>query len=109
MDKLKDSIRAQNWRAKTGRSRGVSLERVIADLNPGLRGWFGYFKQAHHRTFDILDGFVRRWLRAFLRKQQKRPGRGKCRADHQRWPNAYFANAGLFALDTAWHAARQSR
>ena len=29
--------------------------------------------------------------------------------DHQRWPNAYFANAGLFALHTAWQSARQSR
>ena len=33
-------------RAKTGRSRGDSLERIIADLNPMLRGWFGYFKHA---------------------------------------------------------------
>ena len=27
----------------------------------------------------------------------------------QRWPNAYFATAGLFALHTAWQTARQSR
>ena len=104
MDKLKDSIRA-----KTVRSRGVGLSRAIGDLNPVLRGWFGYFKQAHHRTFDILDGFVRRRLRALLRKQQKRPGLGLCRADHQRWTNAFFADAGLFALHTAWQTARQSR
>jgi len=102
--KLKDSIRAV-----TGRTRGDSLERVIADLNPKLRGWFGYFKQAHHSTFDRIDGFVRRRLRAFLRKQQKRPGAGVCLADHQRWPNAFFADAGLFATHTAWQSARQSR
>ena len=104
LDKLKDSIRA-----KTVRSRGVSLECVIADLNRTLRGWFGYFRQAHYRTFDILDGFVRRRLRALPRKREKRPGQGLCRADHQRWPNAYFANAGLFALHAAWQTARQSR
>ena len=104
MDKLKDSIRD-----KTRRTRGESLGVVIVDLNRTLRGWFGYFKQAHHRTFEILDGFVRRRLRALLRKQDKRPGRGHCRADHQRWPNAYFADAGLFALHTAWQTARQSR
>ena len=40
LDKLKDSIRA-----KTRRTRGVSLERVIAALDPVLRGWFGTFKQ----------------------------------------------------------------
>jgi RNA-directed DNA polymerase len=104
LDKLKDTIRI-----KTKRTRGESLDAVIVDLNRTLRGWFGYFRQAHYRTFDILDGFIRRRLRALLRKQEKRPGRGKCRADHQRWPNAYFADAGLFALHTAWHTARQSR
>ena len=101
---LKDRIRG-----KTRRTRGQSLERIIADLNPVLRGWFGYFKHAHRRTFERLDGFTRRRLRAILRKQEKRPGRGRCRADHRRWPNAFFAEAGLFALHTAWHDARHSR
>ncbi len=96
-------------RDKTRRTRGQSLERIIADLNPMLRGWFGYFKHAHPYTFKWLDGFLRRRLRALLRKQQKRPGRGQSRADHRRWPNAFFAEAGLFALHTAWLAARRSR
>ncbi len=74
-----------------------------------LRGWFGYVKQAHVSAFGVLDGFVRRRLRAFLRKQQKRPGRGVCRADPHDWPNAFFAKAGLFATHTAWQTARQSR
>ena len=74
-----------------------------------LRGWFGYFKHAHPRTFSELDGFIRRRLRAILRKQEKRPGFGRCRADHQRWPNAFFAQAGLFTLHTAWRPARHSR
>ena len=104
LNKLKDRIRE-----KTRRTRGDSLACAVADLNPLLRGWFGYFKHAHHTTFDTLDGFVRRRLRAVLRKQEKRPGRGVCRADHQRWPNAFFAEAGLFALHTAWLSARQSR
>jgi RNA-directed DNA polymerase len=104
LNKFKDSIRE-----KTRRTRGDSLVCAVADLNPLLRGWFGYFKHAHHTTFGKLDGFVRRRLRAVLRKQEKRPGRGICRADHQRWPNAFFAEAGLFALHTAWLSARQSR
>ena len=104
LDKLKDGIRD-----KTGRSRGDSLARIIADLNPKLRGWFNYFKQARPRIFGIIDGFVRRRLRAILRKQEKRPSRGRSLIDHQRWPNAYFANAGLFALQTAWSTARQPR
>ena len=104
LNKFKDSIRE-----KTRRTRGDSLACAVKDLNPLLRGWFGYFKYAHHTTFGKLDGFVRRRLRAVLRKQEKRPGRGVCRADHQRWPNAFFAEAGLFALHTAWLSARQSR
>ena len=102
--KLKDSIRD-----KTRRTRGDSLEFVIGDLNRTLRGWFGYFKQAHKTTFRDLDGFVRRRLRAFLLKQDKRVAFGKSVEINKRWPNAFFANAGLFALNTAWHTARQSR
>lgn len=44
--------------------------------------------------FVSLDGFVRRRLRALLRKQDKRPGSGRTPLDHIRWPNAFFASAG---------------
>lgn len=101
---IKDKVRA-----KTIRSRGDSLVRIIADLNPALRGWFGYFKHAAPFQLRSLDGFVRRRLRAILRKQDKRPGPGRCKADHQRWPNAYFAARGLFTLETALEHARHSR
>jgi RNA-directed DNA polymerase len=104
LDKLKETIRG-----KTRRTRGQSLKVVIVDLNRTLRGWFAYFKHAHPSIFIELDQLIRRRLRAMLRKQQRRPGVGNARSDHQRWPNAYFANAGLFALHTAWQSARQSR
>lgn len=104
LDKLKDAIRA-----KTGRTQGQSLKAVIIELNRTLRGWFGYFKHAHPNTFRALDKLIRRRLRAMLRKQTRRSGFGKALSDHQRWPNAYFANAGLFALHAAWQTARQSR
>lgn len=96
-------------RAKTGRSRGVSLGRIIADLNPMLRGWFGYFQDAVPSEFRLLDGFIRRRLRAILRKQDKRPGFGRCPDDHRRWNNAYFATMGLFTLTAAHWQARHSR
>jgi RNA-directed DNA polymerase len=104
LKRFKDGLRA-----KTRRTRGASLERIIADLNPTLRGWFGYFKHAHSSTFRKLDGFIRRRLRALLRKQEKRPGIGRCLADQQRWNNAFFAAAGLFALYPAWQAERDPR
>lgn len=104
LDRLKDKIRA-----RTGRSRGDSLARIVADLNPVLRGWFGYFKHAHHYTFDRVDGFVRQRLRGILRKQDKHPGPSRSYNSNRRWPNDFFARAGLVALNEAWLHARQSR
>ena len=102
--KLKDNIRD-----KTRRTCGRSLAHVIATLNPVLRGWCGYFKQAHYTTFRDLDGFIRRRLRSLLAKQNKRTHIGFSVNIHKIWPNAFFANAGLFALHAAWHSARRSR
>ena len=105
LNRFKDSIRA-----KTRRTRGQSLAVIIADLNPLLHGWFKYFKHAHPRTFDMLDKFIRRRLRSLLLKQtKKRSAFGISRATHQLWPNAFFAQAGLLALNTAWQTARHSR
>lgn len=101
---FKDKIRQ-----KTARTRGDSMSVIVADLTPTIKGWFGYFKHAHRRTFPTLDGFIRRRLRAILRKQDKRPGMGRCREDHTRWPNAYFANLGLFTMTQAYQLASQSR
>ncbi|MBK7000960.1 MAG: group II intron reverse transcriptase/maturase [Rhodoferax sp.] len=101
---FKDKIRQ-----KTARTRGDSMSVIVADLTPTIKGWFGYFKHAHRRTFPTLDGFIRRRLRAILRKQDKRPGMGRCREDHTRWPNVYFANLGLFTMTQAYQLASQSR
>jgi hypothetical protein len=68
---LKDKVRSQ-----TSRSRGDSLGRIIDDLNPILRGWFGYFQHTAPGVFRAIDGFVRRRLRAIRRKQETRPGFG---------------------------------
>ena len=101
---LRDKIRA-----KTKRNVGHSIDVVVASLNPTLRGWYGYFQHAHRYTFSTLDGFVRRRLRAVLRRQLHRPGQGKCERDHKQWPNAFFANLGLFTMSEAHRLARQSR
>lgn len=104
MHKLRERVREE-----TRRTRGESLTKVIASLNPVLRGWFNYFKHAHRPTFKIVDGFVRRRLRSLLRKQRKRPGHGHTHADHQRWPNVFFADHGLFTLQAAHALASRSR
>ena len=56
-----------------------------------------------------LDGFIRRRLRSLLRKQEKRPGFGRCVEDQRRWSNAFFADRRLFTLKTAFDDARDSR
>lgn len=101
---LRDKIRA-----KTKRNEGNSIDYVIASLNPTLRGWYGYFQHAHRFTFSTIDGFVRRRLRAMLRRQKHRPGQGRCLRDHKQWPNAFFADLGLFTMSEVHKLARQSR
>jgi RNA-directed DNA polymerase len=104
MDKLKDTIRA-----KTGRNVGKALPMVIADINPTLRGWFGYFRHSYRPTFRIVDGWVRRRLRSILRRQQRKEGISKVHgADHVRWPNAFFTKHGLFSLQRTRDAVGQS-
>ena len=104
LKKFKDNIRS-----KTRRTRGDSIEKIISDLNPTIKGWFEYFKHAHHYTFNSLDGLIRRRLRAVLRKQKKRPGSGRTGRDHRQWPNAFFAKQGLFSMHKAYVLALQSR
>lgn len=104
MAKFRDAIRA-----KTGRNVGRGLSMVIADINPILRGWFGYFQHSHRSTFRMVDGWVRRRLRSILRRHQKKRGIAKTHgADHVRWPNAFFAKHGLLSLQAAHDAVSQS-
>jgi RNA-directed DNA polymerase len=100
---LRDAIRA-----RTRRTTGDSLQYVVANVNPVLRGWFAYFQHSTYRNvFTDADGYVRRRLRSILRKRTKRNGEGRG-LDHQRWPNRFFAEHGLFSLAAAHAAAVQS-
>jgi len=102
LDKLKNAIRA-----KTRRTNGQSLAANIGALNRTLRGWFGYFQHSYYTTFEVLDKWIRMRLRTVLRHHQGGTGRARG-TDHQRWPNAFFAEHGLFSLVAAHAAARQS-
>lgn len=102
--KLKDLVRAQ-----TRRTNGQSLERIIQTVNGTLRGWYAYFCQSHWTALETLDRWVRMRLRSILRRRAGRRGRGRGR-DHSRWPNAFFAEHGLWSLYTAHcFAGRPSR
>jgi RNA-directed DNA polymerase len=103
VEKFKDTIRQ-----KTKRTSGQSMAFIIDDLNRSLRGWFEYFRHSAKLTFLMLDRWIRVRLRSILRKRHGRKGKGRG-FDHLRWPNAYFADLGLFTLTAAYESARQSR
>ena len=93
--KLRAAIKPQ-----TRRTNGESMEAIAQNLQPVLRGWYGYFKHAHADVLKEMDGWVRGRLRAILR--QRRGGRGRGRGNnHHRWRNRYFDTRGFFSLEAA--------
>ena len=104
LKKFKDAIRC-----KTKRTNGYKLEEIIRSVNATTRGWFEYFKHSHRYTFPPMDGWIRMRLRSILRRRDNRRGVGRG-YDHQRWPNTFFAKAGLFTMTEAWRElVRQPR
>ena len=95
MQKLKTTVRPL-----TKRCNGRSLAEIVRRVSVALRGWHQHFRSAHRTIHAAVDGWVRRRLRSLLRKRAKRKGisRGN---DHQLWPNAFFAERGLYSLVAA--------
>lgn len=97
--KSKQKLRA-TLKPLTKRTNGKSMETIIARINPVLRGWFAYFKQACMPEQQEIDVWLRVRLRSILRKRNKGKGKGRGK-DHIKWPNRYFENLGLFNLERA--------
>jgi RNA-directed DNA polymerase len=93
-------------RQKTLRLRPGSMKEIVQQVNRTMCGWFEYFKHSVANIMEREDAWVRGRLRAILRRRHKLHGRGRGR-DHQRWPNAYFAELGLFSLAIAREQAIQ--
>ena len=67
--KLKEKVRSI-----TGRSRGISMRRMIGELRQYLRGWMGYFALAATKSvFANLDEWIRRRVRMCFWKQWRLP------------------------------------
>ena len=102
LDKFKEAIRE-----KTRKLRSGSMSEITEDINRTTRGWIEYFKHSHRTKFAPLDSWIRQRLRTIQRKRHK--GKGRARGvDHQRWPNACFAEIGLFSLAIARTKASRS-
>jgi RNA-directed DNA polymerase len=68
LERVKDKIREI-----TRRNRGVSLGRMISELNSSLTGWVTYFRYASAKGhLQRLDEWIRRKLRCVRLKQRKR-------------------------------------
>jgi RNA-directed DNA polymerase len=69
VERMKDKVRTL-----TRRNRGVSLAKMITELNGVLRGWINYFRltQGLPSELDNLDSWIRRKLRCYRLKQRKR-------------------------------------
>jgi RNA-directed DNA polymerase len=90
----------EGLRAKLPRSRSGSMGQIVAEINPVLRGWYGYFKYSLPSAMQRVDEWVRERTRHILRRRHKRRGlvRGRERTEYG---VAWFAERGLFSLKNA--------
>jgi RNA-directed DNA polymerase len=71
------------------------LPRLIAELNPVLRGWGAYFRVGNAgRQFALLDNYVRERVALFLSKKAGRSGRRW--GEHHTWE--FFQRLGIYRL-----------
>lgn len=69
LERFKERIREL-----TQRSKGISMERRLGELNTYLQGWIGYFRLADTKSvIEELDEWIRRRLRMCMLKQWKKP------------------------------------
>ena len=97
LDRMREKIRSL-----TPRNSGDSLPDQIGRLNQTLRGWFEYYRSVTQSTHAALDKLIRRRLRAMLCKRVGRDMPTWGRGWHQKqWPKSFFAELGLFSLESA--------
>jgi hypothetical protein len=88
---LRDKIRAA-----TGCSRAVRpVSAVVADLNPVLRGWGGYFRNGNSaRKFNAVDGYVHERLAILASRKHGLRGRNWT----TRFTHGWVTRLGVYRL-----------
>ncbi|WP_371647846.1 MULTISPECIES: group II intron maturase-specific domain-containing protein [unclassified Streptomyces] len=84
-------------RDRTGRNRcGTDIRDVIADINPVLRGWGGYFRTGNAATkFRQVDAYVEKRLLGLMVKKR---GRNLRAGQIRQWTGDWFRGHGLYRL-----------
>jgi len=84
--------------------RSQPVHRVIAKINPILRGWVNYFAHGNaSRCFSYVRDWVEKKVRRHLARNQKRSGFG-----WNRWSKAWlYEYLGLFRAYRVKHGPRQ--
>ncbi len=84
----------ENIRCTIGRRYSLSLQEVIREINPILRGWRNYFKVGNSEPhFRRLDRFVMNRLRIFEKRKHSDPSRS-----HWRIADGLLDRLGLYRL-----------
>lgn len=99
--KMKARIKELTPRKKSG-----SIKSIAQELNRVLIGWFRYFRHCRWTIFKELDAKIRSRLRRLLLKRHRKNPKRLPR--QHRWPNDYFAKAGLYSLRQAHFRFDQS-
>ena len=80
-------------KAEFGRQRSPPVGRVIAVINPVLRGWVNYFRVGHS---SACFRFVQDWVEKKVRRHMMR-ARGRGGFGWKRWSRAWvYTRLGLF-------------
>ena len=93
--KSKRETDKESLRERTGRPTEKAWKPSWRTSTGRLPAGMAYFKHAKDNELRGIDGWIRMRLRSILRKRRGCEGRGR---DHQRWPNRYFTELGLFCL-----------
>ena len=98
-DKSRKKLR-DNLREKLRRGRSGSIADIIIEINPILKGWFGYFKFSVPSAMKDADKWARERIRQIVRRRHKRRGmvKGRERIDY---PNHWFETQGFYSLEKA--------
>jgi RNA-directed DNA polymerase len=99
-DRAMASIRAKVRERTARRFVGSSLESVVADLNPVLRGWGAYFRRGNSaQKFYVINSYVHERLAIFASKKHGLHGRNWANRFNYEW----LTSLGVYRLSGMVH------